>query len=169
MPSKKEAAAAASKPETKQQAKLPGDLTMGELRPDFEDISGFVRQPHKDDEEEIPRAFNGVLRSIVPSKKANRAAWGVFEVFEDQPECEVIDDENESTSASAGMFVGVTIKGALKTLLDKTDDGDFKYLDRYCRIRWTGKKIEVPTGEMYEAKCLISKETVPRTGGEPQF
>lgn len=150
------------KADKKNRPQLPGNLTMGELRPEFEEISGFVRQPHKDDEKPTARRFNGVLRSIVPSKKANRAAWGVFEVFEDQPECEVVDDENEECTAEAGMFVGVTIKGGLKTLLER-EEGNYVHLDKYCRIYWTGKTIEIPAGSMYEVQCQISQERIPHT------
>jgi hypothetical protein len=141
---------------------VPKGVDLVELAPDFVRPEGFLMVPriNKKTGEIFPMntTFVGILHDIIPWKdnRGKERVWFACEATAEVPGTMLVgrDEHNHETRAPvvAGTRVGISGSGAINALRNKK--GHFIYL------YWTGSKIQVKNGDMWEIKAKVSKEPV---------
>jgi hypothetical protein len=141
---------------------LPQGVNLVDLAPDFVRPEGFLMVPrlNKKTGEVFPMnaTFAGILHDIIPWKDARgkERLWFACESTADFPEVMFTgkDEQNREFTKPVvkGTRVGISGSGAINAL--KSKKGHFIYL------RWTGNKVTVKNGDMWEIKAKVSDKPV---------
>ena len=139
---------------------VPQGVNLVDLAPDFVRPEGFLMVPrlNKKTGEIFPMnaTFVGILHDIIPWKdnRGKERLWFACEATADIPGTMLIgrDERNLETRAPVvkGTRVGISGSGAINALKNKK--GHFIYL------YWTGSKVTVKNGDMWEVRAKVSKE-----------
>lgn len=146
---------------------LPEGVTLVELQPDFVRPEGFLMVPrlNKKTGEISPMTttFVGILHDIVPwiDNRKKERLWFACEATADVgAQYTGKDEQNREFKKPVvkGTRVGISGSGAIAAL--KAKKGHFVYL------HWTGNKVTVKNGEMWEVKAKVSEKPVvePKEG-----
>jgi hypothetical protein len=142
---------------------IPSDVELEELAPDFIRPEGFLMVPRLNPKtgEISPRntTFAGILNDIVPwiDNRGKPRVWYSCTATADIPGS-MYTGKDEKTNREfrrpikKGERIGISGSGAINAL--KTKKGHFIYL------HWTGNKVAVKNGNMWEIKAKVSKEPV---------
>jgi len=141
---------------------VPQGVDLVDLSPDFVRPEGFLMVPriNRKTGEIFPMntTFVGVLHDIIPWKdnRGKERIWFACEATAEIPGTMLVgrDEHSRETRAPVlkGTRVGISGSGAINALRNKK--GHFIYL------YWTGSKVQVKNGEMWEIKAKVSKEPV---------
>ena len=141
---------------------VPQGVDLVDLSPDFVRPEGFLMVPriNRKTGEIFPMntTFVGVLHDIIPWKdnRGKERIWFACEATAEIPGVMLVgrDEHNRETRAPVlkGTRVGISGSGAINVL--KAKKGHFIYL------YWTGSKVTVKNGDMWEIKAKVSKEPV---------
>ncbi len=141
---------------------LPQGVNLVDLAPDFVRPEGFLMVPrlNKTTGEVRPMnaTFAGILHDIIPwkDKRGKERLWFACEATADFPGVMYTgrDEENREFTKPVvkGTRVGISGSGAINAL--KSKKGHFIYL------RWTGNKVTVKNGDMWEIKAKVSDKPV---------
>jgi len=141
---------------------VPQGVNLVDLAPDFVRPEGFLMVPrlNKKTGEIFPMntTFVGILHDIIPWKdnRGKERLWFACEATADIPGTQLVgrDEQNRETRAPVlkGTRVGISGSGAINAL--KSKKGHFVYL------YWTGSKVTVKNGDMWEVRAKVSKEPV---------
>ena len=133
-----------------------------DLAPDFVRPEGFLMVPrlNKKTGEVFPMTttFVGILHDIIPWKdnRGKERLWFAFESTAAIPGTFLIGKDEKNVEfkkpVEKGARVGISGSGAINAL--KTKRGHFVVL------HWTGNKITVKNGDMWEVKAKISEKPV---------
>lgn len=133
-----------------------------DLAPDFIRPDGFLMVPrlNKKTGEIYPMTttFAGILHDVIPWKdnRGKERLWFSFEVTATVPETYLTgrDEKNREFKklVEKGMRIGISGSGAIAAL--KSKKGHFALL------HWTGNKVAVKNGEMWEVKAKVSDAPV---------
>jgi hypothetical protein len=143
---------------------LPKGVELVELQPDFVRPEGFLMVPrvNKKTGEIAPMTttFVGVLHDAIPWKDARgkERFWFSCTATADMPDAYYTGKKEDGDffvePVKKGTRVGISSSGAINAL--KTKKGHLVYL------HWTGNKVEVKNGSMWEIKAMISKEPLEK-------
>lgn len=141
---------------------IPKGVDLVDLSPDFVRPEGFLMVPriNKKTGEIFPMrtTFVGILHDVIEweDNRKKKRLWFACEATAEIPGTMLIgrDAQNHETRApvQVGTRVGISGSGAINALKGKK--GHFVYLV------WTGSKVTVKNGDMWEVKARVSKEPV---------
>jgi len=141
---------------------LPQGVKLVDLAPDFIRPEGFLMVPrlNKKTGEVSPMqtTFVGILHDIIPWKdnRGKERLWFACEataaVGNAQYTGKDEQDREFKKPVEKGTRVGISGSGAINAL--KSKKGHFIYL------HWTGNKVTVKNGEMWEVKAKVSDKPV---------
>ncbi len=141
---------------------VPKGVELTDLSPDFVRPEGFLMVPriNKKTGEIFPMntTFVGILHDVIPWKdnRGKERVWFACEATVAIPGVNIVGrDEHDREVRSpvvVGTRVGISGSGAINALRNKK--GHFIYL------YWTGSKVQVKNGDMWEIKAKVSKEPV---------
>jgi len=141
---------------------VPKGVELTDLSPDFVRPEGFLMVPrlNKKTGEIFPMntTFVGILHDIIEweDNRKKKRLWFACEATAEIPGVMLVgrDEHNRETRAPVlkGTRVGISGSGAINVL--KAKKGHFIYL------YWTGSKVTVKNGDMWEIKAKVSKEPV---------
>lgn len=142
---------------------LPEGVKFVELTPDFVRPEGFLMVPriNKKTGEVFPMTstFVGILHDIVPwtDNRGKARVWFACEATAEVPGVNLTGQDVESKKdfikpVLKGTRVGISGSGAINAL--KTKKGHF------IALHWTGRKVSVKNGEMWEVQAQVSEEPV---------
>lgn len=141
---------------------IPQGVNLVDLSPDFVRPEGFLMVPrlNKKTGEIFPMntTFVGILHDIIEweDNRKKKRLWFACEATADIPGTMLVgrDEHNRETRAPVvkGTRVGISGSGAINAL--KSKKGHFVYL------YWTGSKVTVKNGDMWEVRAKVSKEPV---------
>jgi hypothetical protein len=140
---------------------LPEGVTLVELAPDFVRPDGFLMVPrlNKKTGEIFPMTttFVGILHDIVPwidNRKKERLWFACEATANVGANYTGKDEKNQEFQkpVTPGTRIGISGSGAINALKGKK--GHFIYL------HWTGNKVTVKNGEMWEVKAKVSDKPV---------
>jgi hypothetical protein len=133
-----------------------------DLAPDFVRPDGFLMVPrlNKKTGEIYPMTttFAGILHDIIPwvDNRKKERVWFAFEATATVPDTYYTgrDEKNHEFKrpVEKGMRIGVSGSGAINAL--RTKKGHFALL------HWTGSKVTVKNGDMWEVKAKVSDKPV---------
>lgn len=143
-------------------ALLPQGVKLVDLAPDFVRPEGFLMVPriNKKTGEISPMTatFAGILHDVVPWTDARGKArvWFACEATADIPNAFFTGkDENNkdfTRPITKGTRIGISGSGAINAL--KAKKGHF------VALHWTGRKMPVKNGDMWEVKAKVSESPV---------
>jgi len=141
---------------------IPKGVNLVDLSPDFIRPEGFLMVPrlNKKTGEIFPMnaTFVGILHDVVEweDNRKKKRLWFACEATAVIPGTTLIgrDEHNRETrtAVQVGTRVGISGSGAINAL--KSKKGHFIYL------YWTGGKVQVKNGDMWEVRAKVSKEPV---------
>lgn len=144
---------------------LPAGVTLVDLAPDFVRPEGFLMVPRlikKTGEiKPMTATFVGILHDIIPwkDKRGKERVWFACEATAAVPGQMFtgIEGEGEATKeftkpVIAGTRLGISGTGAILAL--KSKKGHF------IALHWTGNKVTVKNGEMWEIIARVSEKPV---------
>ncbi len=141
---------------------VPQGVNLVDLAPDFVRPEGFLMVPrlNKKTGEIFPMnaTFVGILHDIIEweDNRKKKRLWFACEATAEIPGAMLVrrDEQNRETRIPVvkGTRVGISGSGAINAL--KSKKGHFVYL------YWTGSKVTVKNGDMWEVKAKVSKEPV---------
>lgn len=133
-----------------------------DLAPDFVRPEGFLMVPrlNKKTGEVRPMSttFVGILHDIIPWKdnRGKERLWFAFEATAEVPGTMMTgkDEQNRDFTKAvvAGTRVGVSGSGAINALKNKKG--------HFVALHWTGNKVTVKNGDMWEVKAKVSEKPV---------
>ena len=137
---------------------MPTGVKLVDLAPDFVRPEGFLMVPrvHKKTGEITPdtATFAGILHDVVPwvDNRGKGRVWFACEATADIPNGFYTGkDENNkdfTKTITKGTRIGISGSGAINAL--KSKKGHF------ILLHWTGRKVSVKNGEMWEVKAKVS-------------
>lgn len=141
---------------------LPKGIELVDLAPDFVRPEGFLMVPriNKKTGEIFPATatFAGILHDVVEwtDNRGKKRVWFACTAAAPFDDCHYTG-RNEDNKAITGKVekedrIGISGSGAILALRAKK--GHFVYL------HWTGNKVSVKNGEMWEIKAKVSKDPV---------
>jgi hypothetical protein len=140
---------------------LPAGVKLVDLAPDFIRPEGFLMVPrlNKKTGEVSPMSttFIGILHDIIPWKD-NRGKERVWFACEATAETGAmftgLDEKNQEFKKLVvpGIRIGISGSGAINAL--KAKKGHF------IALHWTGSKVTVKNGDMWEVKAKVSDKPV---------
>lgn len=143
-------------------ALLPQGVKLVDLAPDFVRPEGFLMVPriNKKTGEIAPMTatFAGILHDIVPwtDNRGKARVWFACEATADIPGAFFTgkDEQNKDFTKpiTKGTRIGISGSGAINAL--KAKKGHF------IALHWTGRKVTVKNGEMWEVKAKVSETPV---------
>lgn len=143
-------------------ALLPQGVKLVDLAPDFVRPEGFLMVPrvNKKTGEITPMTatFAGIIHDIVPwiDNRGKPRVWFACEVTADIPNSFYTGkDDNGKDFVKPllkGTRIGISGSGAINAL--KAKKGHF------AALHWTGLKVSVKNGEMWEVKAKVSEKPV---------
>lgn len=141
---------------------LPQGVSLVDLQPDFVRPEGFLMVPrmNKRTGEVFPprTTFAGILHDVIPWKdnRGKERLWFACEATADIPGTMFTGKDEDGKDFQApvvkGSRVGISGSGAILAL--KAKKGHFIYL------HWTGNKVTVKNGEMWEVRAKVSDKPV---------
>jgi len=141
---------------------LPEGVKLVDLAPDFVRPEGFLMVPrlNKKTGEIYPMSttFVGILHDVIPWKdnRGKERVWFACEATVDMPNTHLAgkDEQNRDfvKPILKGSRVGISGSGAINAL--KTKKGHF------VALHWTGNKVTVKNGDMWEVKAKVSDKPV---------
>jgi hypothetical protein len=141
---------------------LPKGIELVDLTPDFVTPEGFLMVPREDKKtgEIFPQTatFAGILHDVVEwsDKRGKKRIWFACTAAAPFDDCHYTGrgDDNKPfvMKVAKDNRIGISGTGAINAL--KKKKGHFIYL------HWTGNKVTVKNGEMWEIKAKVSKEPV---------
>ena len=140
---------------------IPKGVKLVELAPDFVRPEGFLMVPrlNKKTGEIFPMTttFVGVLHDIIPWKdnRGKERLWFACEAT--APTGAVFTGRDEQNrefkkTVEIGTRVGISGSGAINALKNKKG--------HFIALHWTGSKITVKNGDMWEVKAKVSDKPV---------
>ena len=133
-----------------------------DLAPDFVRPEGFLMVPrlNKKTGEIFPMTttFVGILHDIIPWKdnRGKERLWFSFEATASVPGTMITgkDEQNRDFTKPVltGARVGVSGSGAINALKGKKG--------HFVALHWTGNKVTVKNGDMWEVKAKVSEKPV---------
>lgn len=138
---------------------IPQGMEMGNLRPDFEPIIGFLQRPSKDNPN--PVRFAGILIEAIEftNERKQKAHWFVMVSTQDQ-DCFALDNDEGEIPVEKGSRVGISESGAIKALAEKNSAGQLAKKGHFVILQWTGEKIATKNGDMWEVLAQVSTKPV---------
>jgi hypothetical protein len=143
-------------------ALIPSGVKLVDLAPDFVRPEGFLMVPrlNKKTGEIYPMTttFVGILHDIIPWKdnRGKDRVWFAFEATADIAGTYLTgkDEHNKDfvKPVQKGNRVGISGSGAINAL--KAKKGHF------VALHWTGNKVTVKNGDMWEIKAKVSDKPV---------
>jgi len=143
-------------------ALLPQGVKLVDLAPDFVRPEGFLMVPriNKKTGEIAPMTttFAGILHDIVPwvDDRGKQRVWFACEATADIPGSSYTgrDEKNKDFTKpiTKGTRIGISGSGAINAL--KAKKGHF------IALHWTGRKVNVKNGDMWEVKARVSEKPV---------
>lgn len=143
-------------------ALLPQGVKLVDLAPDFVRPEGFLMVPriNKKTGEIAPMTatFAGIIHDIVPwtDNRGKARVWFACEATADIPGAFYTGkDENDKDFVkpiTKGTRIGISGSGAINAL--KSKKGHF------AALHWTGRKVTVKNGDMWEVKAKVSESPV---------
>lgn len=143
-------------------ALLPQGVKLVDLAPDFVRPDGFLMVPriNKKTGEISPMTatFAGILHDVVPwtDNRGKQRVWFACEAGADIPGgfyTGVDENEKEFTKPiTKGTRIGISGSGAINALKAKKG--------HYILLHWTGRKVAVKNGDMWEVKAKVSEAPV---------
>jgi hypothetical protein len=143
-------------------ALLPTGVKLVDLAPDFVRPEGFLMVPriNKKTGEIAPMTttFAGILHDIVPwvDDRGKQRVWFACEATADIPGSSYTgrDEKNKDFTKpiTKGTRIGISGSGAINAL--KAKKGHF------IALHWTGRKVNVKNGDMWEVKARVSEKPV---------
>ena len=143
-------------------ALLPQGVKLVDLAPDFVRPDGFLMVPriNKKTGEISPMTatFAGILHDVVPwtDNRGKQRVWFACEAGADIPGgfyTGVDENEKEFTKPiTKGTRIGISGSGAINALKAKKG--------HYILLHWTGRKVAVKNGDMWEVKAKVSESPV---------
>lgn len=143
-------------------ALLPQGVKLVDLAPDFVRPDGFLMLPriNKKTGEISPMTatFAGILHDVVPwtDNRGKQRVWFACEAGADIPGgfyTGVDENEKEFTKPiTKGTRIGISGSGAINALKAKKG--------HYILLHWTGRKVAVKNGDMWEVKAKVSESPV---------
>jgi hypothetical protein len=143
-------------------ALLPEGVEFVELAPDFVRPEGFLMVPrlNKKTGEVFPfnATFVGILHDVVPwiDNRGKERVWFACEATTDLPGTNYTgkDDSDKEFEKPVlkGNRIGISGSGAINAL--KAKKGHF------VALHWTGRKVTVKNGDMWEVKARVSAKPV---------
>lgn len=143
-------------------ALLPTGVKLVDLAPDFVRPEGFLMVPriNKKTGEIAPMTttFAGILHDIVPwvDDRGKQRVWFACEATADIPDSSYTgrDEKNKDFTKpiTKGTRIGISGSGAINAL--KAKKGHF------IALHWTGRKVNVKNGDMWEVKARVSEKPV---------
>jgi hypothetical protein len=143
-------------------ALLPQGVKLVDLAPDFVRPEGFLMVPriNKKTGEIAPMTatFAGIIHDIVPwtDNRGKARVWFACEATADIPGAFFTGkDENNKDFVkpiTKGTRIGISGSGAINAL--KSKKGHF------AALHWTGRKVTVKNGDMWEVKAKVSEAPV---------
>jgi hypothetical protein len=141
----------------------PEGIKLVDLQPDFVRPEGFLMVPrlNKKTGEIAPMnsTFAGILHDVIHWKdsRGKERLWFACEATSDIPGVQVAGKDSETKKEfvkplSKGMRVGISGTGAINAL--KAKKGHF------IALHWTGRKVTVKNGDMWEVKARVSEAPV---------
>lgn len=138
-------------------------VELEDLAPDFVRPEGFLMVPRLNMKtgEIIPRntTFAGIVNDVVPWKdnRGKDRVWYACTATADLPDAQYTGKDEKGLPfqrpVKKGDRIGISGSGAINAL--KAKKGHFALL------HWTGNKVQVKNGAMWEVKAKVSKEPVP--------
>lgn len=145
---------------------IPEGIKLVELAPDFIRPDGFLMVPRinkKTGEIFPPNAtFAGILHDIIPWKdnRGKERVWFACEATASIPGATLVsrDEKNRETRqpVKKGCRVGISGSGAINALRAKKG--------HFILLHWTGSKVTVKNGDMWEVKAMVSEAPVVPQG-----
>ena len=142
-------------------------IKLVDLAPDFVRPEGFLMVPrlNKKTGEVSPMTttFVGILHDIIPWKdnRGKERLWFAFEATAAVPGTFLTGKDEKNVEfkkpIEKGARVGISGSGAINAL--KTKRGHF------VALHWTGNKVTVKNGDMWEVKAKISEKPVIEING----
>jgi hypothetical protein len=143
-------------------ASAPKGVKLVDLAPDFVRPDGFLMVPriNKKTGEIAPMnaTFAGILHDVVPwvDSRGKARVWFACEATADIPGGFYTGkDENDkdfTKPITKGTRIGISGSGAINAL--KAKKGHF------IALHWTGKKVAVKNGDMWDVKAKVSESPV---------
>jgi hypothetical protein len=143
-------------------ALLPQGVKLVDLAPDFVRPEGFLMVPrvNKKTGEIAPMTatFAGILHDIVPwtDNRGKARVWFACEATADIPNAFYTgkdeQDKDFTKPITKGTRIGISGSGAINAL--KAKKGHF------IALHWTGRKVTVKNGDMWEVKAKVSESPV---------
>ena len=143
-------------------ASAPQGVKLVDLAPDFVRPDGFLMVPriNKKTGEIAPMtaSFAGILHDVVPwtDSRGKQRVWFACEATADIPNgyyTGIDENEKEFTKPiTKGTRIGISGSGAINAL--KAKKGHF------IALHWTGKKVAVKNGDMWDVKAKVSESPV---------
>lgn len=137
-------------------------VELEDLAPDFVRPEGFLMVPRLNQKtgEIAPKSttFAGIVHDIVPwrDNRGKDRVWYACTATVDLPETLYTGKDEHGKpfqrAIKKGDRIGISGSGAINAL--KTKKGHFALL------HWTGNKVAVKNGQMWEVKAKVSKEPV---------
>lgn len=141
---------------------LPKGIKLVDLAPDFVRPEGFLMVPriNKKTGEVFPATttFAGILHDVIEwtDARGKKRVWFACTAAATFPDCHYTgrNEGNEpfTDKVKKEDRIGISSSGAINAL--RTKKGHFVYL------HWTGNKVTVKNGEMWEIKAKVSEEPV---------
>ena len=142
---------------------IPSDVELEDLAPDFVRPEGFLMVPRLNLKTGVispmSTVFVGVLNDIVPWKdnRGKDRVWYACTATSDLPKTMYTGKDEKGKEfqkpVMKGDRIGISGSGAINAL--KTKKGHLVYL------HWTGNKVAVKNGQMWEVKAKVSKAPLP--------
>lgn len=144
-------------------ALIPEGVTLEDLAPDFVRPEGFLMVPRANIKtgEIRPQntTFVGVLHDVVPwtDNRGKQRVWFACTATADIPGTQYTGKDEKNVQftkpVKKGDRIGISGSGAINAL--KTKKGHL------VMLHWTGNKVQVKNGAMWEIKAKVSKEPMP--------
>ncbi len=144
---------------------LPSGVTLVDLAPDFVRPEGFLMVPRLNKKtgeiRPMETTFVGILHDVIPwkDKRGKERVWFACESTAAPKGTMFTGIEGEGESAKeftkpvvAGTRVGISGTGAILALKNKKG--------HFIALHWTGNKVTVKNGEMWEVIARVSDKPV---------
>ena len=139
---------------------IPAGLKLIDLAPDFVRPDGFLMVPrlNKKTGEIYPMTttFVGILHDVIPWKDARgkERVWFALESTSDAVNGAAYTGQDEKGKefrepVSKGARIGISGSGAINALKGKKG--------HWVALHWTGNKVKVKNGDMWEVKARVSE------------
>lgn len=148
---------------------LPAGIKLVDLAPDFVRPEGFLMVPRLNKKtgeiRPMKTTFVGILHDIIPWKdnRGKERVWFACEASADIPGTMFTgrDEQNREFTKPVikGTRVGISGSGAILALRAKKG--------HFVALHWTGNKVTVKNGDMWEVKAKVSEKPVIEVPREP--